>query len=119
LFNSTSAPRTVGQLQAGAEELRTGRKRRQARKAAQARTWELEALAARESQVWREVEGLFATRRSTDHAKGVQLLVDLRDLAQHRGSLDEFQRKLGRIQEENARRQGLMRRMTEAGLGAG
>jgi hypothetical protein len=112
-----AAPRTVGQLRAAAEEHRTGRKRRQARKAAQARARELEALAARESQAWREVEGLFATRRSTDHAKGVQLLVDLRDLARHRGSLDEFHRKLGLIREENTRRQGLMRRMKEAGLG--
>lgn len=112
-----AAPRTVGQLRAAVEERRAGRKRRQVRKAAQARAREFEALAARESQVWREVEGLFATRRSTDHAKGVQLLVDLRDLAQHRGSLDEFQRKFGRIREENARRQGLMRRMKEAGLG--
>ncbi len=114
-----TAPRTVGQLRAAAEEHRTGRTQREARKAAQARAQALEALAARESRVWREVESLFATRNATDHARGIKLLVDLRDLAQHRGSLDEFQRKLGRIREENAHRHGLMRRMKEAGLGAG
>jgi hypothetical protein len=114
---SAGARRTAGKLRAEAEVLEAEQSRRQAKQAAQARARELEALAAREGDVWREVESLFATRRSTDHARGVALLVDLRDLAQHRGTLADFQRKFADLRERNARRQGLMRRMSEAGLG--
>ncbi len=114
---SAGARRTAGKLRAEAEVLEAEHSRRQAKKEAQARARELEALAAREGEVWREVESLFATRRSTGHARGVELLVDLRDLAQHRGTLADFQRKFADLRERNARRQGLMRRMSEAGLG--
>jgi hypothetical protein len=109
--------RTVGTLRAEAAVLEAEHSRRQAKQAARARARELEALAAREEEVWREVESLFATRRSTDHARGVELLVDLRDLAQHRGTLVDFQRRFTDLREQNTSRQGLMRRMNEAGLG--
>ncbi|HEX8820813.1 MAG TPA: hypothetical protein VF794_12870 [Archangium sp.] len=114
---AADARRTVGHLRTEAEVLKSERSRSQAKQAARARARELEALAAREGEVWREVESLFATRRSTDHSRGVQLLVDLRDLAQHLGTLADFQRRFADLRERNARRQGLMRRMNEAGLG--
>lgn len=113
----SGARRTVGQLRVEAAAHEVERERREARRAARARARELEALAARESEVWREVDSLFATRSSNDHTRGVQLLVDLRDLAQHRGTLADFQRRFADIRERNARRHGLMRRMDEAGLG--
>ncbi|WNG33324.1 hypothetical protein F0U61_06610 [Archangium violaceum] len=111
------ARRTVRELRAKASAHEVEREQREARKAARARARELEALAARESEVWREVDALFATRSPNDHTQGVQLLVDLRELAQHRGTLADFQRKFADIRERNARRQALMRRMDEAGLG--
>ncbi|HYO53862.1 hypothetical protein [Archangium sp.] len=114
---SAGTRRTVGELRDAAEAHEAERERREAQKAARARVRELEALAPRESEVWREVESLFATRNSNDHQRGVQLLVDLRDLAQHRGTLADFQRRFADIRERNARRQGLMRRMDQAGLG--
>lgn len=83
------------------------------------RPQELEALAARGGRVWREIESLFATRKPTDHARDVRLLVDLLELAQHCGTLVDFQRRFADLRERNARRQGLMRWMKEAGLGDG
>jgi hypothetical protein len=109
--------RTLGELQAEAEVYEAERERREAQEAAQARVWELEALAPREPELWREVESLLATRSATEHERGVRLLVDLRGLARHRGTQADFQRKLADIRERNARRQGLMRRMDQAGLG--
>ncbi len=116
---AADARRTVGELRAVAEVLEAERSRRQAKKAARARARELEALAAREGEAWREVESLLSTRRYTDHERGVQLLADLRELAQHRGILADFLRRFTDLRERNAHRQGLMRRMNEAGLGAG
>ncbi|QRK12334.1 hypothetical protein JQX13_21290 [Archangium violaceum] len=113
----SGARRTVGQLRAEAAAHEVEREKSEARRAARARARELAALAARESEVWREVDSLFSTRSPNDHTRGVQLLVDLRDLAQHRGTLADFQRRFADIRDRNARRQGLMRRMNEAGLG--
>ncbi|WP_309890941.1 hypothetical protein [Archangium sp.] len=115
--SSADARRTAGELRAEAAVLETEHSRRQAKQEARARARELETLSAREEEVWLEVESLFATRSSSDHARGVALLVDLRDLAQHRGTLVDFQRRFTDLWERNVRRQGLMRRMNEAGLG--
>ncbi|HYO68900.1 MAG TPA: hypothetical protein VEU33_22760 [Archangium sp.] len=108
--------RTLGELHASARAHEAEQERRQAHTAAQTRIRQLEALAAREPEVWQEVQSLLATQKFTDHQRGVQLLVDLRDLAQHRGTLSDFQKKLARLREQNARRRALLRRMDEAGL---
>jgi hypothetical protein len=110
------ARRTMGELHASAKAYEAEQGRRQAHRAARARVQQLEALAAREPDVWREVLSLLATQKFTDHQRGVQLLVDLRDLAQHRGTLADFQTKFMRLREQNARRRALLRRMDEAGL---
>ncbi|MFE8605227.1 hypothetical protein [Archangium violaceum] len=108
--------RTLGELHSSARAHEAEQERRQAHRAARTRVRQLEALAEREPEAWREVQSLLATQKFTDHQRGVQLLVDLRDLAQHRGSLADFQKKLAHLREENARRRALLRRMDEAGL---
>lgn len=108
--------RTLGELHVSARAHEAEQARRQAHRAARTRVRQLEALAAREPEVWREVQSLLATQKFTEHQRGVQLLVDLRDLAQHRGTLADFQEKLARLREQNARRRALLRRMDEAGL---
>jgi hypothetical protein len=85
---------------------------------APARAGEPEAPARRESEAWREVESSFAIRSAQAHQRGVQLLVDLRALAQHHGALAAFERKLAHLREANAHRRALLRRLDEAGLGA-
>jgi hypothetical protein len=110
------ARRTMGELHASAMAHEAAQERRQAHRAARTRVRQLEALAVREPEVWREVSSLLATQKFTDHQRGVRLLVDLRDLAQHRGSLADFQKKLAHLREQNARRRALLRRMDEAGL---
>jgi hypothetical protein len=114
---AAEARRTMGTLLALADAHEVGRDRREARRAVRERVRELKALVPREPEVWREVAALLATWKSTAHARGVQLLVDLRNLAQHRGTLADFQKKFARLREENACRRGLMRRMAQAGLG--
>ncbi|HSP78756.1 MAG TPA: hypothetical protein VLQ93_09520 [Myxococcaceae bacterium] len=108
------ARRTVSQLREAGMEQRSARERRQFDQLAQVRARELRSLAEREPQAWREVESLLATRKPMSHARGVQLLVDLRDLALLRGNMDGFQRRLDRLRAENARRRNLLSRMNAA-----
>jgi hypothetical protein len=110
--------RSVGELLRAAEEFRGQRKQRESERQAAARAKELDALATRESAAWEQVEQLFATRSARDHATGVRLLVDLREVAQRRGTEAEFIRKLSQLRERNARRAGLMSRLDREGLSA-
>jgi hypothetical protein len=110
------APRTVAQLREVAADHRLGRKRAETRHLVEVRVRALEGLAEREPQVWREVESLFCTRKSMSHARGVQLLLNLKDLAVHRGTVEQFQRRFERLREDNSHRRTLLDRFRAAGL---
>lgn len=117
--SKAAAPRrTVGELLRAGAELQQQLKQQEQERQAAARERELAALAARGSAAWEQVEQLFATRRPTDHAAGVRLLVDLRDVARRQGTEAEFIRRLSQLRERNARRAGLISRMDKEGLSA-
>jgi hypothetical protein len=113
-----ASQRTVGELLQASAALQQQRKRQEQERQAAARERELNALAAHGSAAWEQVEQLFATRRPTDHAAGVRLLVDLREVARRQGTEDEFIRRLSQLRERNARRAGLISRMDKEGLSA-
>lgn len=113
---ASAARRTVGQLLQAAEAWEARLREQAERKKARARVAELDALAKREGAVWKEVESLFATQSGASHGKGVQLLVELRDLARHRGTEAKFRERLEGLRELNARRKALIRRLDAAGL---
>ncbi len=110
--------RTVGELLRAGAALQQQRAREEQERQAAARERELELLAARGIAAWEHVEQLFATRRPRDHAAGVRLLVDLRDVARRQGTEAEFIRRLSQLRERNARRAGLISRMDKEGLNA-
>jgi hypothetical protein len=111
--------RTVAWLRAAAEERRGMRERRDARRLAREQARALAQLATREAAVWEEVESLLSTRSPRNADRAVQLLVDLKRLAQHQGALEDFCRRLARVRAENTRRHALLRRLEAAGLGTG
>jgi hypothetical protein len=113
-----SCRRMVGTLLREAVALQQDKERRAKERQAAAREQALEALTARGAAAWEQVEQLFATRRPTDHAAGVRLLVDLREVARRQGTEAEFTRRLSQLRERNARRAGLLSRMDKEGLSA-
>jgi len=117
--SKAAAPRRmVGELLRAGAALQQQRERLEQERQTAARERELDALAARGSAAWEQVEQLFATRRPTDHAAGVRLLVDLRDVARRHGTEAEFIRRVSQLRERNARRAGLISRMDKEGLTA-
>lgn len=110
--------RLVGTLLREAVALQKDKERRGKERQAAAREKELQALAARGSAAWEQVDQLFSTRRPTDHAAGVRLLVDLREVARRASAEAEFTHRLSLLRERNARRAGLLSRMDKEGLSA-
>jgi hypothetical protein len=108
--------RTVGELLAAAEEQAERRRQAEAAAAEARRIEELEALAQRGDAVWEEVNTLIQRGQAKPYDEAVELLVKLRDLAEHQGQQAAFRERLDRIHEEYSRRYSLMRRLRNAGL---
>jgi hypothetical protein len=109
--------RTVAQLQARAEELRTARRRAVAERAAQARaaaaaarSRQLAGLARRGDAAWRELEQLVETRA---YDQAVRLAMDLRAAAQA-GRPEEFDRRIAEVKQRHARRRAFLDRLRRA-----
>jgi hypothetical protein len=119
-----SGGRTVAELLAAADrkreeqrrldaERRAREKARRQAEAAWARQEQLDALAEREPQAWREVDALIATRQPRRYDQAVQLLRDLRDLAEREGDSAAAAR-VNALRAEHSRKHGLIRRLDDA-----
>ena len=118
--------RTVGDLRARAAAIRLQREQTvaeeraaerlrresEAEKARQARRL---AMARRGESVWREVETEIERRETSAYDKAVELLFDLRAIADERGATEDFHRRQRAIRERHARKGKLIERLK--GLG--
>jgi len=119
--------RTVGELlstwnrQTQEKQRRAAKKRardeaRRKKEAAAARQRYLDELAQREPQAWQQVEALIQTRQPKRYDEAVQLLRDLRDLADRQGKTPEAHARLQALRDAHAGKPSLLRRLDEAGL---
>jgi hypothetical protein len=114
---AVGAPRrTVGWLVGEAERQRERARRRRAAEAKRRRIQELEALAQREAQTWQEIEALIERRVGHSYRDAVELLVKLRELAEHQGRTEAFQTRVSQIRAGCKPTSALLRRLKEAGL---
>ena len=118
--------RTVGELraradaiglareEAAAEKLAAEHKRRvqEAEKARQAR---LLAITRRGESVWREVEAEIERRNAAGYDKAADLLLDLQAVAEERGAMPDFEKRLRAIRERHARKQQFVVRLAKIG----
>ena len=120
--SSTSSPepvterRTIDELLAAAEQRKQQRKKREREEARRARLRQLEALAQREPAAWTQVEQLIARKNASAYDEAVALLVDLRDLANHRREQARFDERIAALESEYAKRPSLLERFRKAGL---
>jgi hypothetical protein len=91
-------------------------KRRREHEAALARSKYLGNLAGREAAVWKEIDGLIATKQPASYDRAVGLLVDLRDAAAAHGRESSFLDRLDFLRTEHARKPSLLSRLQRAGL---
>jgi len=124
---TTTTARTAGELLAIADKFRVERERQQAeqrehdrirreRSEAAARQRHLDALAVDQPAAWRQVDDLIATKRPREYDTAVQLLVDLRDIAERDGDTTVLQRRLAELRAVHARKPSLLERLELAGL---
>lgn len=108
--------RTVKQLFDSAKRIEKVASQQQKQQAEAKRQQELETLAKRETEVWDEIKSLIQISHSKNYDRAVQLLVQLKDLAQHQNQSSVFQQRLNWISQNYTNRTGLMKRLNEANL---
>ena len=113
-----TAARTVGELRARADAIRLAREReeaektaadrqRQAEQAEKVRQARLDVTARRGDSVWSEIETEIERRNAAGYDKAVALLSDLRAIAEERGTITDFARRLRAIRERHAQQEAV------------
>ncbi|MGQ0773508.1 MAG: hypothetical protein ACT4NY_03670 [Pseudonocardiales bacterium] len=77
---------------------------RRERAAAIARDKHLDDLAADEEHAWQRVSAALDTKKPTEYDKAVQLLVDLRAVAERRNQRDVFDRRFTQLRQQHLRK---------------
>ncbi|MCC6187830.1 MAG: hypothetical protein IT318_02255 [Anaerolineales bacterium] len=111
--------RTAEELFSGARRAKRQDAERKAAEAEKRRIAALEKLAQKEEQTWQTVEAQLAERHWTYHAKAIEQLQQLRDLADHRKTRADFNRRLKTLRERHKERASIMKRLAEARLVSG
>jgi hypothetical protein len=108
--------RTLQQLHQRAEQLEKAEKKRQAEAARQKHIAEMKALAAREAQVWQQVDTLLDTGRkiASVYDEATELLEKLKQLADFQDTRDSFRAHLHRLAQKYATRPSLIDRWKNA-----
>src|SRR5262249_21187433 len=89
---------------------------RRAREQAAARARHLDALAGREEELWRQVEAADKMRQPKEYDRAVELLQDLRDLAERTGTGEDVAGRIRELRERHRSKPTLMQRLDRAGL---
>jgi len=113
---AASARRSVGELLAAARTLGERRRKERAAEAEAKRIAELEALARREEDVWRQVETLIQQGKPKPYDRAVYLLLELKALAEYQRQPAVFEDRIRTIQDQYSRRTALIRRLRRARL---
>ncbi|MEO3432788.1 hypothetical protein [Inquilinus sp. CAU 1745] len=123
---SARPARTVGELRSRAGEIRLAREREEAERAAaerrrlaeeaeKARRARIEAVARRGEGVWDEIETEIERRNPSGYDMAMELLADLRLIAEERGEGENFTRRLRSIRDRHARKKRFIERLVEMG----
>lgn len=115
-INSDTPRRTLSELLKLTEGETQQRHRKAQEVVHQAKVQKLEALAKRKDKVWEQVFELIALKQTKPYEQAVAYLIELRDLAEFQGNLEEFQASIQQIQKDYSKRPGLISRLQSVGL---
>ena len=113
--------RTRGEIWEAAERRREQRERAAALRAErekarrrEARQRYLDSLVGDERVLWSRIDGLVASTKPAAYAEAIPLIVDLRDLADREGRIDDFDSLLVELRQKHHKKQGFLARLNDA-----
>jgi hypothetical protein len=110
------SPASAGELFAKARRMQADRERKARKRKVARELQRLEAIARDEKALWRRVDELIAGKTTKAYDEAVSILKDLRALALHQQSREEFARQVEAIRGKHSRLVGLQWRIENAKL---
>lgn len=107
---------SANELLKRAESIETARRRRQKEEARRKHEAEMKTLAEREPETWRQVASLVDLKQTKGYDEAVQLLAKLAQLAEFRGSEDNYRRQVNDLCDRYKRLTGFKWRVHRAKL---
>jgi ribosomal protein S15P/S13E len=108
--------RSFSQLLESAKEHTQWRNEQEKIAAQQEKIRKLSVLAKKSKQVWLEVYELLEFKQAKTYDQAVAHLIDLRDLAEYQGKVEEFKTHIKQMQKDYSNRTGLISRLKKVGL---
>lgn len=106
----------IGELLKRAAVIESAHRKREEEEAREKHAEEMSALASRETETWQHVESLVEIKKTNAYDEAVQLLAKLAQLAEFRGTTDDYRRRLGDLCERHRRLTSFNRRVQQAKL---
>lgn len=113
---SGNHPRLFSELLTSAKQQEKYRQQQIQLAAQHAKAKKLEALVPREDQIWENVFKLIDLKQAKSYEQAIHYLIDLRDLAEYQGNLEDFYTCIQQIHKDYSNRPGLLSRLRKAGL---
>jgi hypothetical protein len=125
--SAKSGQRTVKELLVARDQLAEANRRieaekktkeaaRKAREREEARARHLEALVGREDDLWVQVEAAIATKLPKQYDAAIELLKDLRHLADRSGTGTVFAKRILELRNTHQKKPSLLERLAKAGM---
>ncbi len=108
--------RTIGEIIKEAEKISKKRKEKEKKEKEAARIRKLEELAKQEEVLWTKVHRKISMKKPNSYDMAIEILKDLKDLAEYKNRIDEYQDKINQIIEEYKRLSSLKSKIKNSGL---
>lgn len=110
------AGRTIIELNTIAEEIKAQRIAVEKQKKAIAHQKKMEQLAPKKDDLWAQVHELVAEKSTKPYEKAIEILKDLKALAQYQSDTQSFKERIKSMRQTYAKLRGLLDRLDSAGL---
>lgn len=114
--NHDAHRRSFSQLLENANQQMQQRQQREKLAAQKEKIRKLEVLAKNQDKGWSDVSKLLELKQSKTYDQAVAHLVDLRNLAEYQGKLEEFKASIKEMQKNYSTRTGFLSRIKKVGL---
>ena len=106
--------RTLADLIESAQDQQKQRTQKEQAMATKARRKQLEAISPKVDSLWERIHQLIAQKQASPYEEAVNLLKDLQDLAELKGTQGRFQEKIVQLKRDYSNRPGLLTRLQKA-----
>lgn len=114
--NTDTSGRTIADIIAKSTEIEETKEEEERQKAQKAKVARIAQVESKASLLWKEVDTLIKEKNVKSYNEAIQVLLSLKELAEHKGELADFHFQIDQINNTYKALHGFKRRASDAGL---